>query len=420
LSMALTTVLLLLLLLLLAVDGAHCVTHPRDVRVLKLLKGTIVSGGAALPPASCIASWDFAVDPCDAVFSDKFTCGIRCDAYAGNFSRVTEVALDSAAYSGDISAVDWNLPFLQNLDVSTNAFYGRMPASFSALIQLRRLSLSHNSLSGGLSDSVASLANLEELYLDNNFFTGGIPPNFGNLRTLKRLELQGNRLTGAFTDLGRLTGLNFLDASDNWLSGGLPASLPPSLVELVARNNGIEGEIGANLMPPSLQVLDLSHNKLSGSVPSDLFTHPGLEQLTLSFNELESVQIPDDYYMGLLSDRLVSADLSNNRIEGLLPGFMGLMPRLAALSLEENRFWGFIPPEYVMKIVINGPISGRTQFVRLLLGGNYLFGPIPGGFLELKPGSVDIRLGDNCLFRCPVRFFFCGGGPQKPSFQCRK
>lgn len=255
------------------------------------------------------------------------------------------------------------------------------------------------------------------MYLDNNMLTGAIPLNFNGLKNLKRLELQGNKLSGEFPELSQLGNLNILDASDNAISGQMPSALPPSLVELAMRNNQIEGNIPATVANLALlQVIDLSHNKLSGSVPASLFTHPSLEQLTLSYNQFGSVQVPGN--SGLTS-QLISVDLSNNQIRGFLPGFMGLMPRLSALSLENNKFSGLIPPQYVLKVLLPGTGQGVSQFERLLLGGNYLFGPIPGGFLELKAGSVTVRLGDNCLYRCPLRFFFCEGGVQKSLMDCR-
>ncbi|KAK6150583.1 hypothetical protein DH2020_015515 [Rehmannia glutinosa] len=369
---------------------AHSATHWQDVQVLKQLKSTITP--SSIPPGSCIDSWDFTIDPCDNLFSDKFTCGFRCDAVSNSStSRVTELALDSAGYSGSLSAVDWALPYLQNLDFSNNFFTGPIPSSFSRLTRLNRLALSHNSLTGSVPASLGSLASLEEMYLDNNLLTGQIPLSLNGLMNLKRLEIQGNKLNGDFPDLSRLGSLNFLDASDNAISGELPAALPPSLIELAARNNQIEGNIPATVANLAfLQVMDLSHNKLSGSVPAGLFTHPSLEQLTLSYNRFGSVQVPGN--SGLTS-QLISVDLSNNEIRGFLPGFMGLMPRLSALSLENNKFSGFIPTQYVLKVLETGTGQGMAQFERLLLGGNYLFGPIPAGFLELKEGSVRVRLG---------------------------
>ncbi|KAL8477793.1 hypothetical protein ACS0TY_029914 [Phlomoides rotata] len=395
---------------------AHTGTHWQDVQVLKQLKGTITP--STIPPGSCIDSWDFAIDPCDALFSDKFTCGFRCDVVLNSSSRLTELALDSAGYSAPLSAVSWSLPYLENLDLSSNNFSGPIPDSLSGLTRLKRLGLSRNSLSASLPTSLASLSNLEEMYLDNNMLSGTIPAsNLNGLKNLKRLEIQGNRLSGEFPDLSQLSNLNFLDASDNSISGELPAALPPSLVELAMRNNQIEGNIPATVENlPFLHVIDLSHNQLSGSVPASLFTHPSMEQLTLAYNQFGSVQTPSN--SGLTSP-LISVDLSNNQIRGFLPGFMGLMPRLSAVSLENNKFSGLIPTQYVFKVLGAGLGQETAQFERLLLGGNYLYGPIPGGFLELKAGSVTVRLGDNCLYRCPLRLFFCEGGSQKTLMECR-
>ncbi|XP_047953958.1 leucine-rich repeat receptor-like serine/threonine-protein kinase SKM1 [Salvia hispanica] len=405
-----------LLLLLAMLMPSHSTTHPQDVQALKQLKRTI--SPSTIPPSSCISSWDFSLDPCDSLFSAKFTCGLRCDASSNSDSnstlRVTDISLDPAGYSAPLSSIPFSsLPFLQTLDLSSNNFSGPIPSSLSLLPLLRRLSLSRNSLSGPIPPSLSSLSLLQQLYLDNNLLTDSIPPL--NLPNLNRLELQSNQLTASLPDLTLLPNLNFLDASDNSLSGALPSSLPPSLIELVARNNQFDGEI-PSIEAPSLQVLDLSHNKLTGSVPASFFTHPNLEQLTLSFNQLESVETPAD--SGLTSP-LISVDLSNNRVRGFLPGFMGLMPRLSALSLENNELTGPIPIEYAMKVLGSGLGSGSAQFERLLLGGNYLFGAIPGGFLDLKAGSLTVRLGDNCLYRCPLRYFFCEGGVQKSFEQCR-
>ncbi|KAL2552721.1 Leucine-rich repeat (LRR) family protein [Forsythia ovata] len=253
------------------------------------------------------------------------------------------------------------------------------------------------------------------MYLDNNKLNGTIPLSFNGLKNLKRLELQGNILSGYFPELTQLSNLNFLDASDNAVSGNLPANFPASLVELSMRNNQIEGSIPSSVFNCAyLQVMDLSHNRLSGSVPPSLFTHPSLQQLTLSYNQYDSVPVLGN--SGLTSE-LISVDLSNNNIHGFLPGFMGFMPKLSALSLENNKFSGIIPIQFALKVLAAG--SGLAQFERLLLGGNYLLEPIPGPFLELEPGSVKVQLGNNCLYRCPVRWFFCEGGAQKSLMECK-
>ncbi|OAY50642.1 LRR receptor-like serine/threonine-protein kinase SIK1 [Manihot esculenta] len=388
-------------------------THHGDVRVLKDLKNGLDPRSVAL--GSCLSSWDFSLDPCDHIFSDQFTCGLRCDLIVSGSFRVTEITLDPVGYSGLLSSVSWNLPYLQTLDISDNSFSGSVPDSFAKLIGLRRLSLSRNSLSGKLPVSLGSLSHLEELYLDNNHLQGPLPSSLNSLVNLKRLEIQGNNFSGELPDLHSLKDLYILDASDNKFSGQLPSTLPMSLVELSMRNNQLKGNLPNNVGDLEyLQVLDLSHNKLSGPMLSVLFDHSSLQQLTLSYNNFTFLQVPGT--MGFTS-KLIAIDLSNNDLGGLLPAFLGMMPNLSALNLEHNKFTGMIPTQYALKAAV--PRAHTSSFERLLLGGNYLFGPIPGPLIGLKPGSVNVSLVDNCLYRCPDIYFFCQGGDQKSLVDCK-
>ncbi|CAK7346283.1 unnamed protein product [Dovyalis caffra] len=398
-------------LLLLKADSR---THRGDTRMLRDLKQGLNPKSIAL--GSCLSSWDFSVDPCDHIFGDKFTCGFRCDWVSSGLFRVTEITLDPVGYSGLLSSTTWNLPYLQTLDVSDNSFYGSIPDSISNLTRLRRLSLSKNLLSGKIPISLASLRQLEELYIDNNSLHGPIPSSFNSLVSLKRLEIQENNLSGEFPDLGALKDLNYLDASDNQISGEIPSTLPVSLIELSMRNNKLQGKLPDNLGDLEfLQVLDLSHNELWGPILPVLFYHPSLQQLTLSHNNFTFLQVPGT--MGLTSN-LIALDLSYNDLRGVLPGFLGSIPQLSALSLENNKFTGMIPTQYALKVAV--PRSNTSSFERLLLGGNYLFGPIPGPLMGLKPGSANVSLVDNCLYTCPDAFFFCQGGNQKSLVDCKK
>ncbi|KAG5061011.1 hypothetical protein AAZX31_01G156600 [Glycine max] len=395
--------------------GAESKTHVGDAEVLKELKQGLEPG--SVKPGSCVSSWDFTLDPCDNLFGDKFTCGFRCDVVVSGLSRVTELALDQAGYSGSLSFT-WNLPYLQTLDLSNNYFSGQIPYSFSNLTRLSRLSLSSNSFSGEIPSSLGTLSNLQELYLDNNNLRGTIPQSFDNLANLKRLELQSNKLNTRLPNLGSLRNLKFLYLSDNSVTGTLPASLPVSLVQISLRNNNLSGVlVGESFKSLTrLQVVDFSSNQLSGAVPSVFFQLPSLQQLTLSFNEFTNLEAP---YKGTESQSgLVAVDLSNNRLKGFLPSFMAVMPKLSSLSLENNEFTGRIPTQFGVKTVF--PEKGVSSFGRLLLGGNYLLGGIPRPLLALKRDSANVSLVDNCLYRCPHSFFFCQGGQQKSLAQCNR
>ncbi|PIN23419.1 Leucine-rich repeat (LRR) protein associated with apoptosis in muscle tissue [Handroanthus impetiginosus] len=389
-------------------------THPDDIQVLKQLKNGIDPN--SISSGSCLSSWDFSLDPCDRIFTDRFTCGFRCDLIVSGSYRVTEITLDQAGYSGSLSHISFNLPYLDTLDLSYNSLSGSIPVSLTNLTLLHRLSLSKNSFSGSIPPSLGLLSRLQELYLDNNLLTGSIPPSFNRLVSLKRLELQQNNLSGELPNLSQLRNLYYLDLSDNIISGQvLEKIMPLSIIELSFRNNSLRDEFNVNVAELRfLQVLDLSYNKLNGMIPSFLFDHPSLQQLTISNNKFRFLQAPTN--MGLTSG-LVAIDLSYNELHGLLPAFMAWMPKLSALSLEHNKFTGMIPPEYARKTVVPG--RGTAPFRRLLLGGNYLFGPIPGQLMALKPGSVTVSLVDNCLNRCPDSFFFCQGADQKSLVDCK-
>lgn len=393
---------------------AACNTYWRDIEALKQLKLAISPDSVS--PGSCISSWDFSFDPCDSLFSDKFTCGFTCEPIGPhNTTRVTELGLDQTGYSGSLGAASWNLPLLRSLDLSGNSFYGPIPDSVSKLTRLHRLTLSRNSVSGSIPDSLGRLTSLEELLLDNNALVGPIPATFSGFVNLKRLEIQGNKLSGEFPDLSRLSSLTFLDCSNNSISGEVPARFPSSLVEISMRDNNLGGNLQEGIEKMQfLQVLDLSHNQLTGSVPASLFTHPSLQQLSLGYNNLSSIEVPGN--LGTQSG-LIAVDLSDNQLGGLLPGFMGLMPKLSALSLENNSFTGMIPTQYALKTVL--PEPGIAPFGRLLLGGNYLFGPIPDPLMRMVTGSANVNLDDNCLFVCPSTLFFCKGGDQKSLVECR-
>ena len=103
---------------------------------------------------------------------------------------------------------------------------------------------------------------------------------------------------------------------DGMLFGGGATALPPNatLTAFSCERCGLKGEVPADFFDSAqgLLVLDLSHNALSGSVPSP---SPGAPLLSvdLSFNNLEG-EVPTGFFD---SDSLAHVALANNSFDAL-------------------------------------------------------------------------------------------------------
>ena len=140
--------------------------------------------------------------------------------------------------------------------------------------------------------------------------------------------------------------------------------------------------------------ISLSHNRLSGPIPSELGSLSNLERLSLSYNRL-SGSIPSE--LGGLSnlERLL---LSGNRLSGSIPSELGSLSNLEWLSLRNNRLSGSIPSElgnlsnltllFLYDNALSGPIPSElgnlSNMERLYLAGNELTGCVPASLDEVR------------------------------------
>ncbi|PWA35876.1 protein kinase-like domain-containing protein [Artemisia annua] len=104
---------------------------------------------------------------------------------------------------------------------------------------------------------------------------------------------------------------------------------------------GLEGGVPKDLKQcESLQNLDLSGNKLTGSIPNDLCVWlPYLVSLDLSDNELTGV-IPDGLGNCTFLNTVV---LSGNKLSGGIPNSLTNLRRLTRFSVANNELNGSIP-----------------------------------------------------------------------------
>ncbi|KAK1418520.1 hypothetical protein QVD17_27665 [Tagetes erecta] len=125
-------------------------------------------------------------------------------------------------------------------------------------------------------NTIGKLSQLRVLSLRSNRLSGELPPDFSNLIFLRSLYLQNNLFTGEFpATVTQLTRLARLDLSGNNFSGSISSSIInlTQLVGLLLQNNEFSGEL-PNMNQESLISVNISNNKLNGSIPMSLSRFP--------------------------------------------------------------------------------------------------------------------------------------------------
>ncbi|GLT28248.1 hypothetical protein SLA2020_031940 [Shorea laevis] len=253
-----------------------------------------------------------------------------------NLRQLTSLYLASNSLSGQIPSSIANLTQLTSLDLSNNQFAGPIPTSIGNLRQLTFLNLHSNILSKQIPSSVANLTHLTSLDLSNNQFSSPIPVSIGNLRQLTFLALYSNNLSGQIPpSLANLTQLRFLYLSNNQFSGPILASIGnlSQLTVLSLFSNNFNGQISPSLANlTQLRDLFLSGNLLNGTLPPWIFTLPLLERLYLNHNQFQGQIIQ------FQQNSLTHLDLSNNKLQGSIPNSITNLVNLNYLDLSSNHF----------------------------------------------------------------------------------
>ncbi|KAM7530407.1 hypothetical protein LguiB_033817 [Lonicera macranthoides] len=248
---------------------------------------------------------------------------------------------------------------------------------------LKVLDLSYNQLSGEL-PGFNFVYELQILKLSNNRFSGFIPNDLlkGDSLVLTELDLSGNNLTGPISMITS-TALRNLNLSSNGLSGELPL-LTGSCTVLDLSKNQFEGNLTRLLKWGNVEFLDLSQNRLTGSIPEATAQFLRLNYLNLSRNSLIS-SLPK---VLTLFPKLTVLDLSYNQLNGPILTTLLTMPTLQQLHLENNMLVG--------SIEFSSPSSSSKESnLRILdLSNNHLNGYFPDGFDSLTGLNV-LRLAGN-------------------------
>ncbi|KAL4637610.1 hypothetical protein ACB092_03G089200 [Castanea dentata] len=287
---------------------------------------------------------------------ELFTNSFRAQtlSWLGKQTKLTVLGLGETNLYGDIPSSLKNLTQLSQLYLNSNQLTGQIPPWLGNLTQLTDLELGTNKFHGSIPQSICRLANLEYLSLTENNLSGRVDFDlFLKLKNLTALQLSGLELLGLNacnltefpTFLRSQHELKILFLSHNKIQGQIPNWIfnigKQTLLLLDLSSNFLTTFEPSNHTLPilpwdSLLTLDLSFNKLQGSLP---IPPPSIAQYDVSYNKLTGEISP--LYCNFSS--IVKLDLSHNNLGGMLPKCLSKLSNLEVLNLQNNNFRGILP-----------------------------------------------------------------------------
>lgn len=299
------------------------------------------------------------------------------------------LAFENNYFEASIPHTISHLTNIIEINFARNCLSMTLPESITTLSTMLSLDLSQNKFRGKIPSNLMKIQNMQILNLGDNLFTGNLAEVFSNCKnftSLQRVNISNNLLSGdLFLDFHSVYSVT-VDYSFNHLNGTISWSLAKSgISELYAANNFLKGEIPYNIsLSSTLRYLDLSFNKLSGSLP------PMSSQITnlyVQFNKLKGALPP--LFVGIFD-----VDVSHNRFTGSLPVLINLRYNflLHSLNISNNKVQGSISNDFYksnpsLRILdltnnsLTGTISESISELSLLnvlyLSGNLLKGSLP-------------------------------------------
>uniref|UniRef100_A0ACD5WY44 Uncharacterized protein n=1 Tax=Avena sativa TaxID=4498 RepID=A0ACD5WY44_AVESA len=328
----------------------------------------------------------------------------------GNFSLLCWLFLAENHFQGSIPGSIGQLPNLQELDLTYNFLSRRVPASIYNISTLTYLGMGANILVGEIPYDIGyTLPRIQTLYMGGNKFQGQIPISLANTTDLQEIDFSNNSLYGIVPSLGTMSNLISLNLGENQLEAGDWSFLSSltnctHLTELFLDANNLQGVLPSSIagLSKSLEVLLLTENKISGTIPHEIEHLTNLQLLYIEKNMLTG-NIPES--LGNLQNLFVLS-LSQNKISGRIPLPIGDLSQLSELYLQENNLTGPIPAALgdckrldILNLSCNsldGSIPKELFTLSILSEGldlshNQLSGQIPpeiGGLVNLGPLNI--------------------------------
>ncbi|KAK7354260.1 hypothetical protein VNO80_19719 [Phaseolus coccineus] len=230
--------------------------------------------------------------------------------------------------------------------------------------------------------------------------SGPIPDTtIGKLTKLRSLDLSHNKITDLPSDFWSFSLLENLNLSGNRISGSLTNNIGNfGLLEVLdLSSNNFSGEIPEAISSlVSLKVIKLDHNRFEQRIPSGILECRSLVSIDLSSNRLSGT-IPDEF--GAAFPNLITLNLAGNSINGSDSDISGLKS-IVSLNISENSFQGSVMKLFQGRLEVmdlrRNHFEGRisqvhsisnynwSHLVYLDLSENQLNGEISQNFIESK------------------------------------
>ncbi|KAL6970926.1 Receptor-like kinase tmk4 [Sarracenia purpurea var. burkii] len=227
-----------------------------------------------------------------------------------------------------------------SINLASQSLSGQLPSDLNLLSHLQSLSLQRNSLSGPL-PSFSNLTSLEQLFLDANNFTFLPPDSLSGLTNLQILSLSDNPNLESWvlpTDLTQSTSLGTISASNANIVGSIPDIFDsfPNLQNLRLSYNNLTGALPATFGGSEITNLWLNNQLLGLSGTVDVLS---------SMTQVYQVWLHANSFTGPIPDlskctSLFDLQLRDNQFTGVLLPALVSLPKLANVSLQNNKLQG--------------------------------------------------------------------------------
>nr|GME08850.1 receptor-like protein 12 [Ipomoea batatas] len=254
------------------------------------------------------------------IYLDKNNLSSTVPNFFANFPSLKTLSLSACNLQGAFPREIFQTQGLQELILSNNQNLSGSFPSFPENGSLRMVSVSYTQFSGSLPPSISNLSNLSRIEITNCKFSGSIPSTMAQLTNLIYVDFSFNNFTGSIPHFQRSKNLTYIDLSRNGLTGSISSKHFEDLSKIVNIN------LGTNL--------------LSGRIPPSVFSLPSLQKLVLSSNLFDGQVDNDDEYLNVSASQLDTLDLSSNRLNGSIPEHFFKLSKLNVLLLSSNSFSG--------------------------------------------------------------------------------